>query len=94
MFEVGPVEYWSCLGNVDQVRQAIEEGGDINASSDGGYTALHGAVENDHIEVVRMLLAAGARTDLRLDSGETPLDFAIRLGRGEIIHLLRRFPTP
>lgn len=89
MIEVGPVEYWSSLGDVEQVREAIRSGADVNASSTNGYNALYAAVENDYPEIVRLLLEAGARIDLKLNSGESPLEYAIGLDRREIVRLLR-----
>ncbi|SIS22682.1 ankyrin repeat domain-containing protein [Williamsia sterculiae] len=56
-------------------------------------TALHTAVENDDLELVRRLLARGARTDLRDSRFDgTPADWAEHLGRPEIGAVLAEHP--
>jgi ankyrin repeat protein len=57
---------------------------------DGGYTALHRAVEEDHRPVVELLLARRASLSLKSDYGETALAIAERLGHVHLIKLLRK----
>ncbi|MBD5655540.1 MAG: ankyrin repeat domain-containing protein, partial [Candidatus Eremiobacteraeota bacterium] len=65
--------------HVDAARLALEAGADIDAflPVHNHSTALHQAVANDHIELIEMLLRAGARQDIR-DTlwGGTPLGWA------------------
>jgi hypothetical protein len=42
-----------------------------------GWTALHAAVENDHLDIVRELVAAGANLEALDTSGWTPLCLAV-----------------
>ncbi len=84
------VEYWASLGNVSKVRQAIAAGHDVNLRGENGYTALHAAAENGHLEVIQVLLDCGALIDARLDSGEMPADLAVMAGKEESAHLLRQ----
>jgi ankyrin repeat protein len=42
----------------------------------GGYTPLHQAAASGLVEVVRILLEAGAKPDMRCDQGKTPGDYA------------------
>ena len=42
----------------------------------GGYTPLHQAAAAGLVEVVKILLEAGAKSDLRCDQGKTPADYA------------------
>jgi hypothetical protein len=53
-----------------------------------GQTTLYHAVETGRIDVVRYLLAHGARVDMVDGMGRTPIDLA--KGRGEIAALLQR----
>jgi ankyrin repeat protein len=55
---------------VEAVRMLLELGIDPNYQADTGRTALHGAAHKGATEVVRVLVAAGARMDIR-DFGNT-----------------------
>lgn len=84
----GPVEYWAAVGNFDQVQQAINEGHDVNAPGDDGYTALHAAAENNHLEIVKLLLLHGADVSAAVTSGETPADLAVLCGHDDVVKIL------
>ncbi|MBR5705466.1 MAG: ankyrin repeat domain-containing protein [Deltaproteobacteria bacterium] len=61
-------------GTVQEVRQALAEGADVNARNDDGYTALMVAVyRNADPEVASALIAAGAVINARDAEGITPL---------------------
>jgi len=83
------VEYWAGLGNVVQIRQAIANGGDVNARAERGYTALHAAAENGRVEAIGLLLELGADVHARLDTGETPYDMAAAAGCREAAAVLK-----
>ena len=83
-----PIEYWAAVGNLNQVQRAIDDGHDVNASDDSGYTALHAAAENNHIEIVKLLLHQGASKTAAITSGETPADLACLSGHDEMVNLL------
>jgi ankyrin repeat protein len=55
---------------VEAVKLLLELGLDPNFQADTGRTALHGAAHKGATEVVRVLVAAGARMDIR-DFGNT-----------------------
>ena len=78
---VNELEYWASLGNTGKVKMALQNGSDINAASDNAYTALHGAAENGHIEVLAILLKEGADVNAKLNSGQKPLDLARMAGQ-------------
>ena len=48
------------LGHVQVARLLIERGANVNFQDGTGYTALMNAVEGDHLEMVSLLLDAGA----------------------------------
>lgn len=89
MIEVNEIEYWASLGNLTRVQEAISSGHDVNLKGAGGYTALHAAALNNHVEVLRLLLDSGAEVSPRLESGETPLDLARLAGHEGVVALLK-----
>jgi len=60
----------SPVQTVEAIKLLLELGIDPNTQADTGRTALHGAAHKGATEVVRVLVAAGARTDIR-DFGNT-----------------------
>ena len=83
-----PIEYWAAVGNLEQVQRAIDDGHDINASDNAGYTALHAAAENNHIDIAKLLLQHGASKTAAVSSGETPADLAALSGHHLMVNLL------
>jgi hypothetical protein len=76
-------------GRVDVVRMLLEAGADPNRYSPVGAhshaTPLHQAVAGAHTEVVRVLLAGGARLDIRdIHHGATPADWAEHFGHVDL----------
>ena len=55
-----------------------------------GYTALHDAIWQNHIDTARVMIEAGADLTLKSHSGETPLAFAQSQHRGEIADIIER----
>jgi ankyrin repeat protein len=71
----------------------LERGADPNRGNDYGWTKLHQAGYSNDCDLARLMLAAGARTDLvaRGDGG-TPLVAALFWGHREVTELLGREP--
>ena len=59
-------------------RYVSDQGDDIDAAYGIGYTGLHGAATNGHVEVCRFLVENGADTGKRSNYGETALDLALK----------------
>ena len=58
----------AAFGHKNAVRLLLQNNADVNARNDAGQTALMIAVENGHVEVVRLLLhhaANGRIADMR-----------------------------
>jgi uncharacterized protein len=88
MIRANKIEYWAGVGDVSQVAKAVAEGSDVNARSEGGYTALHAAAENNRVDVIKALAACGADITARVLTGETPLALAQIAGCNDAVQAL------
>lgn len=76
-------------GNVDLVRRALDEGGDVNIwNSQVGCTPLIAAVSGRHMDVVRLLVKRRADVEKRDDLDRTSLNVAVANGHADMVHLL------
>ena len=76
----------------DLLDQLLHRGLDPDARDGVGMTRLHYAVANGEPEHVAILLEHGADQTIRDLSGRTPLDWAHRYDRGEIVEMLEMTP--
>jgi len=79
--------YWASLGDLDEVEQLLLEGQDPNQTDDDGYSALQAAAENDHLEVVKLLVEKGALVDYK--SEYTALRLAEMASNIDIVNYLK-----
>jgi ankyrin repeat protein len=71
----------------------LERGADPNRGNDYGWTKLHQAGYGNDCELARLMLDAGARTDLHArGDGGTPLVMGLFWGHREVAELLGREP--
>lgn len=65
-------------GNVEEIKMLLAKGEPINRFDDLDYTPLHYAVENNRIEIVDILIDAGADVNAHCEEriGHTPLGLA------------------
>jgi ankyrin repeat protein len=75
-------------GNTTAVARIIAEGGEVDAPSADGSTALLFAVQQDDVETVDVILAAGASVDISTRNRITPLALAALNGSATIIERL------
>lgn len=61
----------SSLGNTEVVAELLRLNADTNLPEADGWTALHFAARNNNVEVVNMLLAAGANAAIKTGDGRT-----------------------
>ena len=82
-------------GDVQEVKNHLAKGADVNAKRVDGITALIGASLAGHEEIVVLLLAKGAEVDAKADyfgypGGVTAYDLAAKKGHRGIMKLLVR----
>lgn len=97
---VSPLMIAAEAGAADAVKILLDAGANPNFANDGKYTPLDYAVdraprfaeiaESDRIEVLELLLAAGARKDKKGADGLTPLDRARKAGNAWAVAALTR----
>jgi ankyrin repeat protein len=76
-------------GDRDQVRSLLKQRAPVNAAQGDGATALHWAAYNDDLEMLKMLLAAGADVKATTREGAiTPLLMACVGGNAAMIEAL------
>ena len=76
-------------GDVAAVRSLLKEGADPNSVQGDGLTALHLAAQTGNLEVVRVLLRAGARVDAQTRIGaHTPLHLASQGAHSDVVKAL------
>eukprot|EP00418_Pyrodinium_bahamense_P077004 CAMPEP_0179069540 /NCGR_PEP_ID=MMETSP0796-20121207/30560_1 /TAXON_ID=73915 /ORGANISM="Pyrodinium bahamense, Strain pbaha01" /LENGTH=179 /DNA_ID=CAMNT_0020766609 /DNA_START=51 /DNA_END=588 /DNA_ORIENTATION=- len=80
--------YAARQGDLDDVREALSMGVEVNAPSYGRATAILMASANGHLDAVRVLLEARAATSLPNEAGNCPLHWAALNGHVDICRML------
>jgi ankyrin repeat protein len=76
-------------GTPEEIKEAIENGANVNTKETDGYTALmYAAIQPDNAEVVSMFLDRGADVNAESEIGYTALMSAARQNNAEIVSLL------
>jgi hypothetical protein len=83
-----PLAFAAATGHLGVVLLLIERGANINATGDGGNTALHWTAVQGHEEVVALLLEKGAHANTRDNYGRTPLMLACVNGHLGVVKVL------
>lgn len=78
-------------GTPEMVKVLIDEGANVDAVDDSGWTALMHANEAEN---VRVLLNAGANMAIKNNDGETALAMAIRYEQEDVVQLLKSRGAP
>ena len=64
------------IGDLIRVQKALEKGANPNTKNKDGWTPLHIAAMDGHVDVVRVLLERGANPRIADNKGLIPLDYA------------------
>ena len=79
-------------GSVETAALLVERGADIHARDSNRATALHVAASpwwRENVELLEILLAAGAKRDVRDKRGRIPLDLARQAGFNQSVRALQ-----
>jgi len=71
-------------------RALIASGADVNVAQHGGWTPLHAAALHGNVALVRLLLEAGAKAEVKNDTSQTPAALAKTKNHKEVIALLEK----
>eukprot|EP01116_Phalansterium_solitarium_P021585 TRINITY_DN6777_c0_g1_i2.p1 TRINITY_DN6777_c0_g1~~TRINITY_DN6777_c0_g1_i2.p1 ORF type:complete len:472 (-),score=63.31 TRINITY_DN6777_c0_g1_i2:202-1617(-) len=83
--------HWACVGgHVDIVRMLLETGSDAELRSRDGFTALHSVAQEDHHQVLSLLVDRGAKVDAPNfeDNRNTTLHYAACWGASQCVKIL------
>ncbi|RGE37225.1 ankyrin repeat domain-containing protein [Comamonas testosteroni] len=86
--EAPAIVYWASLGRTEAVRRLLSEKANPNAVDALGWSALQAAAENGHLEIVKLLVGAGANLNYSSKEG-TALQGAIMAKQTAVIQYLR-----
>ena len=86
-------------GDIEEVKELLAAGSDVNVVDGAGYSPLHYAIKSNRPEVVELLIVNGADVNETVNTGETPLEIVrifewdsleIKAAKKEIADLLRK----
>jgi ankyrin repeat protein/beta-lactamase regulating signal transducer with metallopeptidase domain len=78
----------ACAGDLDRVKSLVEQGAEVDAKDERGWTPLCWAVCAGRTEVLRFLIAKGAQARAEMANGQTPLHVVAGNGRRDLAELL------
>jgi len=87
---VMPIHSSVASHSLDITRTLLENGADVNAVQQDGYTPLLEAAQAGELETLELLLQYGADPAARREDGQTALDLARQEGHSDIVIRLTR----
>uniref|UniRef100_A0A087XH25 BRCA1 associated RING domain 1 n=1 Tax=Poecilia formosa TaxID=48698 RepID=A0A087XH25_POEFO len=83
-----PLHLAAIKGDVDSVKELLDQGADPNLKDNAGWTPLHEACNLGHLGAVKVLVARGALLNTPGYENDSPLHDAVRNGHAAIVKLL------
>ncbi|KAJ4918996.1 hypothetical protein JOQ06_027885 [Pogonophryne albipinna] len=83
-----PLHLAAIKGNVEAVKEFLEQGADPNLKDNAGWTPLHEACNLGHLPVVEVLVSGGALLNTPGYQNDSPLHDAVRNRHPAIVKLL------
>jgi len=75
--------------NLEQLKQYVKCGADVNGKDENGITLLHISSKNGSLEISKFLISNGADVNIKADNDDsTPLHGAAMAGKKELVRLL------
>ena len=75
-------------GNISNVKQHLDEGGNVDSQNQDGNTALILASEDGNLGLCKLLINKGSNVNLQNNDGDTAFMMASMYGRKEVFELL------
>jgi ankyrin repeat protein len=88
--DAGALIYAASEGDIEKVKELLDEGVDVNSRGHDGRTALMEAAYAGHKEMAKLLLDKGANFGMKKNDGATPLSFAQGGKFTEIINMINQ----
>ena len=85
-----PIALAAYLGQKEVTEYLLDKGANVNAIARNatGFTALTGAIANNHVEISKLLVRRGADVNHRYEGGVSPLMEASQNGNLELVRFL------
>ena len=77
-------------GDVEKVKQLLQNGVDVNVKSNG-MLPIHYAARFNRVDVIKVLITSGSEIHTTCDKGLTPLRHAEKTNAKEAAQFLKRF---
>lgn len=70
----------ACWTDIDQVKEMLQAGADVQQTNANGFTGLHMAASKFQLDIAEVLVEAGADLNAEEANGLTPLDYCVDAG--------------
>jgi len=88
--EVSPLCKAAAIGDIDKVKQLINNGVDVNRKSNG-MLPIHYAAKFNRVDIIKVLITAGSKIHASSDQGLTALRYAEKTNATDAAQFLKRF---